>query len=379
MVTVRFLHTADWQLGMTRHFLSPEAQARYTDGRLAAIRALGRVAAAEGCEFVLVCGDVFESNQLSPQTLARALDAMLDIPVPVYLLPGNHDPLDAGTIYRTAEFTRQRPGHVHVLDAPGVHPIREGVEIVAAPWTSKRPLTDLVAEQVAALEPATGTIRIVAGHGAVDRGHPNPNDPSLIRIEALRAALADGRVHYVALGDRHSRTDVGCDGRVWYSGTPEVTDYVETEPGDVLVVDVGADHCQVRAHHVGAWRFLRREHHLNSAEDVQALDAELSALPDKERTVLKLSLVGTLTLREKARLDDLLARHGHLFAALEVWERRTDLVTRPDDDDFADLGLSGFAASALEELRELAAAPGEDSQAAQEALGLLYRLAGGGR
>ncbi len=164
MVTVRFLHTADWQLGMTRHFLSPEAQARYTDGRLAAIRALGRVAATEGCEFVLVCGDVFESNQLSPQTLARALDVMRDIPVPVYLLPGNHDPLDAGTIYRTAEFIRQCPGHVHVLDAAGVHPVREGVEIVAAPWTSKRPLTDLVAEQVAALEPVTGTIRIVAGH-----------------------------------------------------------------------------------------------------------------------------------------------------------------------------------------------------------------------
>ena len=27
---VRFVHTSDWQLGMTRHFLKGEAQARYT-------------------------------------------------------------------------------------------------------------------------------------------------------------------------------------------------------------------------------------------------------------------------------------------------------------------------------------------------------------
>ena len=26
----KFVHTGDWQLGMTRHFLSDEAQARFT-------------------------------------------------------------------------------------------------------------------------------------------------------------------------------------------------------------------------------------------------------------------------------------------------------------------------------------------------------------
>jgi hypothetical protein len=33
---VRFLHTADWQLGMNRHFLEGEAQARYESDRPAA-------------------------------------------------------------------------------------------------------------------------------------------------------------------------------------------------------------------------------------------------------------------------------------------------------------------------------------------------------
>ena len=43
---MRFLHTADWQLGMTRHFLNGEAQPRYSASRREAVAALGPVAAA---------------------------------------------------------------------------------------------------------------------------------------------------------------------------------------------------------------------------------------------------------------------------------------------------------------------------------------------
>ena len=41
---VRLLHTADWQIGMTRRFLEPEAQARFTAARADAVRRLGGVA-----------------------------------------------------------------------------------------------------------------------------------------------------------------------------------------------------------------------------------------------------------------------------------------------------------------------------------------------
>ena len=38
-----FLHTADWQLGMTRTFLGAAAQARFSEARFDALRALARV------------------------------------------------------------------------------------------------------------------------------------------------------------------------------------------------------------------------------------------------------------------------------------------------------------------------------------------------
>ena len=55
---VRFLHTSDWQLGMTRAFLPAESQARYTDDQFEAIRALARIAADKDCAFAVVAGDV---------------------------------------------------------------------------------------------------------------------------------------------------------------------------------------------------------------------------------------------------------------------------------------------------------------------------------
>ena len=42
---MRFLHTADWQLGMTRHFLAGDAQPRYSAARRDAVAGLGALAA----------------------------------------------------------------------------------------------------------------------------------------------------------------------------------------------------------------------------------------------------------------------------------------------------------------------------------------------
>src|SRR5690606_40266422 len=98
----RVLYTADCQLGIALHFLGADAQPRFAAARTAAIRAIGSLAAAEGCAFVVVCGDVFETNQVDRQVVVRALDAMAATPeVTFYLLPGNHDPLDASSVFRS--------------------------------------------------------------------------------------------------------------------------------------------------------------------------------------------------------------------------------------------------------------------------------------
>jgi DNA repair exonuclease SbcCD nuclease subunit len=380
---MRFLHTADWQLGMTRHFLSGEAQPRYSAARRGAVTALGPLAAETGAEFVVVAGDVFEHNQLAPREVSQSLEAMRGIGVPVYLLPGNHDPLDAASVYTSALFTAERPDNVIVLDRPGVHQVRPGLELVAAPWSSKFPTTDLVARVLDGL-PGDGVTRIVVGHGAVDILVPDKDRASLIGLAALQAALDRGAVHYVALGDKHSVFEVGSSGRVWYSGAPEVTNFddVEPDPGNVLVVDIDESDAgrpvRVAPRRVGTWRFLSMRHSVDTSRDVADLDINLDLMPDKERTVIRLGLTGSLTVTDKAALDVCLDRYARVFAALVPWDRQTDIAVMPADGEFDDLGIGGFAAAAVDELVATARTSGEDAEDARAALALLLRLTEGG-
>ena len=375
---MRFLHTADWQLGMTRHFLAPDAQARYSAARRDAVAALGPLADETSAEFVVVAGDVFDANQLAPAVISQSLEAMSAIGVPVYLLPGNHDPLDALSVYTSALFAAECPDNVTVLDRAGTWDVRPGLQIVAAPWRSKKPTIDLTAGVLADL-PADATARILVAHGGVDTLDPDLANPALIHMAGLRAALDRGAVHYVALGDKHSRTEVG-DGRVWYSGSPEVTNYdhVERDPGHVLVVDLDLDDpahpVTVDSRTVGSWRFLTLHHELNSSRDVADLDLNLDQLPDKDRTVVQLALVGTLSVTDRATLDGCLDKYARRFACLDSWDRHTDLAVLPADDEFDDLGIGGFASDAVAELMDTARSDGSGAGAAQAALALLLRL-----
>jgi DNA repair exonuclease SbcCD nuclease subunit len=377
---MRFVHTADWQLGMTRHFLAGEAQPRYSAARRDAVAGMHSLAAEVGAEFIVVAGDVFEHNQLAAQVISQSLEAMRAIGIPVYLLPGNHDPLDASSVYTSALFKAECPANVRVLDRAGVHEVRPGLQIVAAPWRSKAPTTDLVADVLDGL-PADGVNRVLVAHGGVDVLDPDPTKPSLIRLAALEDALSRGAVHYVALGDKHSVTEVGSSGRVWYSGSPEVTNFddVEPDPGHVLVVDVDETDPQrpitVDAHKVGRWRFVTLRRQVDNSRDIADLDLNLDLMPDKDRTVLRLAMIGSLTVTDRAALDACLDKYSRVFASLRVWDSHSDLAVIPADGEFTDLGIGGFAAAAVDELVETArTGDAETAGDAQAALALLLRL-----
>lgn len=378
---VTFLHTADWQLGMTRHFLPPDAQAQFTADRLAAIERMGEVAASTGARFVVVCGDVFEDHRVSARIVSQALDRLAGCPVPVYLLPGNHDPYDAASVYRSDVFAKRCPDNVVVVATPGVREAVDGVDLVVAPWPTKSPTADLVGEQVARLTP-TDRIRIVVGHGGADRLVPG-SDPAIVAVGPLETALRDGLIDFVALGDRHSVTDLSPTGRIWYSGAPEVTNFddVETRPGRVLEVSLtrgSSTTAVVTEHEVGRWRFRSMTADVGSAADLASLAARLDQVPDKATTVVRLGLVGTLSVADGEALTELLDATADRFAGLVRWDSHDDMRVVADPADVAGLGLRGYAADAAQELLDQAQADDEQSAVARDALALLGRLAGHG-
>lgn len=373
----RFMHTSDWQLGVTRQFLDVDSQARWAAARFEGIRNLGRIAREEQCEFIVVAGDIFESNQLDRRTVVKACEAMGSIGIPIYLLPANHDPLDAGSVFTSKPWRDRKPEHVHVLDVLGkAWEVRPGIEVIGAPWTSKRPLTDLVAAAASGLLPAPGVLRVMVGHGAVDALSPDRDNPAVIQVAEAEKAVREGRYQYLALGDRHSLTLVGTSGRIFYSGTHEAYDFDEVDPGKVLIVDLSADGITTTPRQNGVWRFQVHEAQISTSADVEALSRHLDAMLDKERTILKLGLVGTLNIQTHARLEEVEEHAKDLFGAVVRSGSRSELVVMPDAADFDNLPLAGFAASAVDKLRAQAEGHGPEREMAADALALVVRLVG---
>ncbi len=361
---------------MTRYFLEGEAQARFSQARIDVIRRIGALAVEERCGFVLVCGDVFESNQVEREIVVRALEAMAETPqLTFYLLPGNHDPLDASSVYRSPTFTAKRPPNVVVLDGSDLVELAPGTELIAAPWRSKDPRSDLTNQACSGLGPTEG-VRIVAGHGQLDWFTHSHHDPARVALSELEDKLGAGLIHYVAMGDRHSKTDAGSSGRVWYSGAPEPTSFREVDPGHVLVVTVGSDWINVEGRSVGAWNFLKEEREITLDTDLDDLEHWFSDLRPKERTVVRMSVSGRVSLKQQARLAGLFEDHSGPLAALDVIDQ--ELVASPDEADLEDFGVSGFARQAVRDLRELVD-EGEEPGVARDALVLLRRLIGESR
>lgn len=396
----RFLHTSDWQLGMDRWFLGEEAGPRYREARLAAVERLLGVAESRQCAAVVVAGDVFDDNLVDPVTWRRTVDILRRSPVPVFLLPGNHDPYDAASVYRSKEFDELVPV-VQVLNdsrpraVPGRTEGAPAAEIIGAPLLSKYMSTDPVASVLARESEAGGpdhtervrdrTVRILVGHGATE-SRSSGEDPAVIDVGAAARACREGVIDMLALGDTHSVTSLHPDGTVWYSGSPEVTDFREeggggeSRSGYALVVDVlptGGENAdrpsQVSVEEVktGCWSFLALAAQINNSEDVTEWINRLEDIRDKRTTVVKYALAGSVDLATAAVLDEELGRIAPAFAALYPRRRSMDLHVVPGDEELADADWPGAVGVAARGLAELAS---HDDADARDALRLLYRL-----
>jgi len=114
---------------------------------------------------------------------------------------------------------------------------------------------------------------------------------------------------------------------------------------------------------------------MNSVDDLEALRNWLEGVERKEMTVLRLRLVGSLSLSLRSVLNKHLSDAEDVFGAIDV--REDELLVLPDDADFADLGFSGFADATVKGLRAQIDEGGDEGVMARDALMLLLRLARG--
>ena len=365
-MSLRILHTADWQLGKPFQSLPVEVAALVREARVAAVRTIAALAARHEVAAVLVAGDVFDSNLAPERTVLQALAAMRGFGGPWLLLPGNHDARLAEGVWDRLE-RLGRPENVLVADTAHLIPVADGrIVILPAPLTERHATDDLTAWMDDAATPS-GALRIGLAHGSVAGRLPveaeasNPIDPE----RAVRAGL-----DYLALGDWHGTLEIAP--RSWYAGTPEPDRFRANDAGNVLLVELSEPGALPTITRLATgrhgWRQLELD--LTGISDAgAALEGLLADAAGLEHALVQLTLTGVIDLAGRAALEAALERLAGELCHLEVRDR---LLAEPSERDLLTLAGSPVVGSVARELAALAAGDPSQREVATLALRLLY-------
>lgn len=351
-MTLRLLHTADWQLGRAFSGIGGDAAALLREARFEAVRKLARLAVEHDVAAVLVAGDVFDGNQVAETTIHRALQAMAGFSGPWILLPGNHDAHLAECVWTRLE-RLGRPANVRVAVLPEPIVLADGrLVVLPAPLTARRTLDDLTAWMDLAETPAAA-LRVGLAHGAV-QGRLPPGADADNPIAADRPDRA--RLDYLALGDWHGTLEIGP--RCWYAGTPEPDRFPPNDPGNVLLVELDAPGAPPRIARLPTagyrWRTLEL-----SMVDETTVEHALGVLAEASRTLVSLRLAGAVGLEQRAAIDAAVERWAARLCHLAVDD--TDLVTVPEAADRPLLDDGGPIGAVTRRLGDRAAAGDADA------------------
>jgi len=382
---VKFLHTADWQLGKPFAGVDDDQKrALLQQERLAVIKRLAALAKAEAAEFVVVAGDLFDSPHATQSTVAAACSAIGSIGVPVFAIPGNHDFGGAGSLWEQEFFKRARDElakNFHVLLAAEPTELDTAV-LFPCPLLRRHEAVDPTAWLRAIPDDDarfSGKPRIVIAHGSVvdfspasDDDEPGGGMANLIDLKRLSFARFD----YIALGDWHGAKQVA--EKAWYSGTPELDRFVkgdEHDPGNVLVVEVARGALplvrSVRTGTIG-WH----------AVDFSFVDdtglARLAELVDERigtrarEDLLRLSLRGSLGIEAGSRLQQMIETWGARLLRLKLDDQTGIAPTAEELDELTRRAEDPVISRVALQLVTLASGTGDDAAVARVALRELH-------
>ncbi len=365
---MRFLHTADWQIGRIYSQFDAGDGQELTNARIEGISRIARLALEHQVDAVLVAGDVFDTQTPRDKTIGRLFEATAAFDGPWLMLPGNHDAALAESVWEQASRLGAVPANVTACLRPQVMEVagRGGARfaVLPAPLVQRHTHTDLT-DWFDSARTAPGLVRVGLAHGSVD-GILAEDVDSQNPIAADRAARA--RLDYLALGDWHGKKQI--NERTWYSGTHEPERFRGNEPGYVLLVEIDAAGAVPRVTPIrcGKYRWIKFEFDVQGEADAETAVRELEAID--AGVVADVALKGVCDLATQDRLQAALQAAERRAAAFAM--RDHDLRIMPSEADLQELRADGFVGNALQQLKEELAGPGADL--ARDALLQLARI-----
>jgi DNA repair exonuclease SbcCD nuclease subunit len=399
---IRFLHAADFHLGLRITRFDESACNRIGEARFHALQQLRQTAAEQRVDFILIAGDVFDDHTVSRLHATRAfeiLESSKDA-CPVYIIPGNHDPLVPGGVWERDPWLREQP-HLRVnllRQAEAVRIPDMPVTIFPCPLRGRRSMEDPTAW--IGQHPRNGdysTIRIGVAHGSL-KIMPLPDDDHLIRPDAADCLGLD----YLALGHWHKPfTYPSADGanRIAYSGTHEpmrfpgvaastatgwssysadsdAERFQDDGHGRALLISIDAAGAppSIEPVEIGRLRWAAEECDL-TARTLGSVTSDYSRRENPERTILKLALKGVVEPRDAVRIDELkqiVLNRYHAGSSLSA----ESVLIEPSAEQLSEVVGTGVLKRVLQRLKEDVQSPDATLQrVSSQGLKMLYQIA----
>lgn len=391
---VAFLHVGDLHLGLRITRFDSQTTKKIREARFHALDNIVRAARDRRADFLIIAGDLFDDHAVDNEVARRAFLILEAASLPVFILPGNHDPLLSGGVWDRSPWNATTASCVRLLRRPEPIEAVPGVHLFPCPVLRKTSLNDPTAW--IANHPRTDSIiRIGVAHGSLKVRDDLPKDDHLI----ARHAANDLHLDYLALGHWHSRQLFpGPDGviRTAYCGVPEPmrfaggvegrtgwvpysgnrTEFFDAGKGEALHVRVGrpGEAPVIEPIEVGNLIWQEENQELKAEDDLSRVIGEVARRDRLERRLLRLKLSGILDAAAMLRLEELreILEGRYLLGELDL----SDLHVRPTEEQVREVAGAGILRRMLERLQEEAAASEpEKSRVAERAILLLYQLA----
>lgn len=276
---IKFLHAADLHLDSPFSGLSPERAAQRRKEQRALLSELVELSNANGCELMLLAGDLFDSDNAYPDTIEALARAFSGCNAQIVIAPGNHDYAADGSAYKTASW----PENVHIFTESAVRAFtfpELGCRVYGAAFTGPE-AHDLLAGFTAERD---GMVNLMVLHGDAMNGQSPYNFIS-------RSEIAGSGLDYLALGHIHAASGTQKEGRTVYAwpGCAMGRGFDELGEKGVYIGSVGSGTCELEFHPLHG----RKYEILSVPAGEDALASVTSALPQgTENDIYRIILTG---------------------------------------------------------------------------------------
>lgn len=317
---IKIIHGADFHLDSPFSGLSPQRSAQRRSELRQLPRRLADLARTEGADLVLLSGDLLDGQHIYRETAQALSQALGNIPCPVFLAPGNHDPWSPRSPYATLDW----PDNVHIFSTQTLEQV-ELPQLKCTVWgraflTPHQATSPLEGIQI----PQDGQLHLGCFHGDVS---PQSDYGPISREEIAASGLT-----YLALGHIHQCSGLQREGGTFwvYPGCPEGRGFDETGEKGVLLAEAQPGHVEARF-----VPLCQRKYEICSVDITGAADlaaAVQKALPeDAQQHIFRILLTGEGDAPDLPALERALAPlcygvtlRDHTRLPQNLWARREE-------------------------------------------------------